>query len=154
MGKIGLPGARLGASIDGNGWLVLQTYMPEYDKLGRGEVLDSCAICRGAYSCERCVLRQNYKDEINGMPLGPGGRLRRLKSISDFLTKSGQPPLDFKEPERYKRPTFKQRWGRLFGGGRGSGGGEEEENDDGDKQSAKALKNVSALQKDFAGAKI
>lgn len=127
--------------------------MPEYDKLGRGEVLESCAICRGGYSCERCTVRHNYKDELNGMPLGPGGRLRRLKSISDFLTKSGQPPLDFKEPERYKRPTFTQRWGKLFGGPKNVGEEEVDENK-ASKQTSKALKNIGALRKDFSSAKL
>lgn len=83
-----------------------QTYMPEYDKLGRGEDITGCSICHTANKCERCIIYQQYKDEVGGMPLGPGGRLRRFHSVKDFLLSSGQPPLEYEEPERYKAPTL------------------------------------------------
>lgn len=36
------------------------------------------------------------------MPLGPGGRPRRLNSIGEFLTVTGQPPLEFEVGKRRK----------------------------------------------------
>lgn len=88
--------------------------MPEWDKLGRGEDITGCSICHTANKCERCVIYQLYKDELGGMPLGPGGRLRRFRSVKDFLLLSGQPPLEYEEPERYKAPTLTETINKVF----------------------------------------
>lgn len=128
-----------------------QTFIPEYDKVGRGEALDTCAICRGGYSCERCMLRMKYKEELTGMPLGPGGRLRRLKSIKDFLTVSGQPPLEFQEPERYKKKTFGDKLKSIFWMSRN--GTEDDEADGRQDPTVKSMfKSFTALKLDFAKA--
>jgi hypothetical protein len=72
----------------------LETYSLEYDKFGRGEVLEkTCIICKGLELCEVCFLKQQYGDEINRMPLGIGGRRRRLKEIEEYLINSVKPDL-------------------------------------------------------------
>lgn len=84
----------------------LETFAPEYDKYGRGEVLqNNCIICQGTDICEICRLYKLYKDEIKQMPPAIGGRRRRLKSIDDYLINVSKPPI-IEAPIRKKiRPS-------------------------------------------------
>jgi alpha-tubulin suppressor-like RCC1 family protein/Ca2+-binding EF-hand superfamily protein len=97
----------------------LETYALEYDKFGRGEVLQkACDICRTGQRCEACNLYAVYADEIAKIPPGIGGRRRRLKSIDDFLVNINKPELELSEVPRHVRPTHaqlrKNRWRDFF----------------------------------------
>ena len=84
-----------------------ESYALEYDKYGRGEVLISsqCVVCRGDDPCELCVLYNLYGKEIDTIPLGIGGRRRRLKSIDEFLIESVKPELIVSVVPKKVRPT-------------------------------------------------
>jgi hypothetical protein len=44
-----------------------------------------CLLCHAGRLCDLCSLKHEFMTELKSMPLGPGGRLRRLNSIRDFL---------------------------------------------------------------------
>jgi hypothetical protein len=98
----------------------LETHALEYDKFGRGEVLEdsTCCICKGDDPCELCVLKKRYGHEMATMPLGIGGRRRRLKSIDHFLVELVKPELEIKVVPKKIRPTKweirKQVWNERF----------------------------------------
>lgn len=73
-----------------------ETYVLEYDKFGRGDILtgDSCEICKGIDKCESCLIYETFRNEILQMPPVIGGRRRRLKSITEYLISSNKPPLE------------------------------------------------------------
>mmetsp|Transcript_28680 Transcript_28680/g.39355 ORF Transcript_28680/g.39355 Transcript_28680/m.39355 type:complete len:724 (+) Transcript_28680:94-2265(+) len=92
----------------------LESFTAEYDKFGRGEVLQeaarkkACCICgRGNLQdlCEACILYNSYSQPIAAMPPAVGGRRRRLRSISDFLLLSNKPDLDPIVVPQVKRPS-------------------------------------------------
>jgi len=97
-----------------------ETYALEYDKYGRGEVLleSKCSICRGSDPCELCELYNQYKDDIAKMPMGIGGRRRRLKSIENFLVEQVKPDLVMKVVPVKIRPTKwemrKEKWAKRM----------------------------------------
>lgn len=97
-----------------------ETYALEYDKFGRGEVLEraACCICKGDDPCEVCVLKTRYGHEIDTIPLGIGGRRRRLNSIDHFLVELVKPELEVKVVPKKIRPTKgevkKQVWYERF----------------------------------------
>jgi len=97
-----------------------ETYALEYDKFGRGEVLmKDCVICKGQVKCEICSLHEEFKADIALMPRGVGGRRRRLRSISAFLSNENKLPLVEKVVPRKERPTKwdvrVQRWKKMLG---------------------------------------
>lgn len=98
----------------------IETYSLEYDKFGRGEVVqkEKCKICRGFTECEICGLMREYGDEIANMPAGIGGKRRRLKSIDHYLINESKPALVLPYVPRISRPTkwevFKDTWKRRF----------------------------------------
>ena len=97
----------------------LETYALEYDKFGRGEVLEkNCMICKGLDVCEICNMKQLYGHEIVTIPLGVGGRRRRLKSIEKYLVELLKPPLPEIIVAKKKRPTKwemrRKRWNDRF----------------------------------------
>eukprot|EP01039_Chlorochromonas_danica_P008552 gene8552-9425_t len=88
-----------------------ETFVLEYDKFGRGEVLEGkCSICRGVDKCEACILYETFHKEIRCMPPVVGGRRRRLKSISDFLINSNKPELQSMILPRAERPEKWKVW--------------------------------------------
>ena len=107
-----------------------ETYALEYDKFGRGEVLleQKCVVCRGSDLCELCVLKSKYQHDLDQIPLGIGGRRRRLKSIDHFLVQQVMPELITKVVPRKVRPTqgeirkekWKERLNRWFGSKKGA----------------------------------
>jgi alpha-tubulin suppressor-like RCC1 family protein/Ca2+-binding EF-hand superfamily protein len=98
----------------------LETYKLEYDKYGRGEEVlqEKCKMCRGFVECETCGLMREYGREIANMPLGIGGKRRRLKSIDNFLINESKPALVLPYVPRLTRPSkwdvFKDNWKRRF----------------------------------------
>jgi hypothetical protein len=58
-------------------------------------------------------MREQFKDELEKMPPGVGGRLRRLKSIETFLLSSSMPDIIEEEVPRKIRKTFAERLGKL-----------------------------------------
>lgn len=84
----------------------LETFSSEYDKYGRGEVLQKeCCVCKFSDKCETCILYDAYGKDIANMPPAIGGRRRRLRSISDFLIKSNKPDLEAIVRPKIVRPT-------------------------------------------------
>ena len=76
-----------------------ETFALEYGKFGRGDTkqnLGNCILCKGGQMCETCNMKFEHREELEKMPLGPGGRLRRLESISSFLLDADKPPLEYK----------------------------------------------------------
>eukprot|EP01036_Dinobryon_divergens_P023212 gene23212-31534_t len=101
----------------------LETYTLEYDKFGRGEILQeaakkkSCCICsRGLNQdrCESCILYNTYETALKAMPPAIGGRRRRLRSMSDFLLQVNKPELEVKEVPKARRPTKWQMRKKYF----------------------------------------
>jgi hypothetical protein len=94
-----------------------ETFTLEYDKFGRGEVLQKeCCICKGLDKCESCILYETFSREIARMPPVIGGRRRRLKSISDFLISQNKPELQPVIVPKSVRPTkFQLRMESWFG---------------------------------------
>mmetsp|Transcript_12218 Transcript_12218/g.18487 ORF Transcript_12218/g.18487 Transcript_12218/m.18487 type:complete len:1399 (+) Transcript_12218:55-4251(+) len=96
-----------------------ETFALEYDKYGRGEAISKCHICRGQTPCEICLLNKMYKEEIENMPAGIGGRRRRLDSIEDYLINANKPELVLPVIHRVQRPSkwedFKAKWFPSFG---------------------------------------
>ncbi|CAN0054158.1 unnamed protein product [Phaeothamnion confervicola] len=72
----------------------LETFVPEWDKWGRGDAFRGCALCTGGRLCELCALRHDFRDDLMKLPLGPGGRLRRLDSVARFLYDTEKPGLE------------------------------------------------------------
>jgi alpha-tubulin suppressor-like RCC1 family protein/Ca2+-binding EF-hand superfamily protein len=91
-----------------------ETYCLEYDKYGRGETIGKCLICRGQTPCEICLLNKMYKEEIEGMPSGIGGRRSTLDAIEDYLINANKPDLVLPVVHRVNRPSkwenFKAKW--------------------------------------------
>ncbi|RYG70388.1 hypothetical protein EON64_00275 [archaeon] len=88
-----------------------ETFALEYDKFGRGEVLEkACVICKGMDKCEACIVYETFKKDILNMPPAVGGRRRRLKSISDFLINSNKPELQQVTLPKMVRPEKFQMW--------------------------------------------
>lgn len=84
----------------------IETYVLEYDKFGRGDVLQKdCAICRGVDKCESCIAYETFEKEIANMPPVVGGRRRRLNSITDYLINDNKPPVEPVIVPRANRPT-------------------------------------------------
>jgi hypothetical protein len=91
-----------------------EAYSLEYDKFGRGETLGKCIMCHGTALCEICILNKMYKEEIENIPSGIGGRRRRLVSMEDELINNNKPELVMIPVRRVERPTrwevFKKKW--------------------------------------------
>ena len=83
----------------------LETYALVYDKYGRGDVVGECTICQPQQTCEICRIRQKYKEEIEKMPVGIGGRRPTLDAIGEYLISSNKPELVPVVPRRKIRPT-------------------------------------------------
>ena len=108
-----------------------ETYALEYDKFGRGEILleQKCVVCRGSDLCELCILKEKYQYDLDQIPLGIGGRRRRLKSIDHFLVEQVKPDLITKVLPRKVRPThgeirrakWKERLTKWFGSSKKKG---------------------------------
>jgi hypothetical protein len=72
----------------------LETYTLEYDKYGRGELLNKkCPICKGQDKCESCIFYETFSNEILNMPPTINVRRRRVNSISQYLIEINKPPL-------------------------------------------------------------
>jgi len=72
----------------------LETYTLEYDKYGRGELLNKkCPICKGQDKCESCIFYETFSNEILNMPPTINIRRRRVNSISQYLIEINKPPL-------------------------------------------------------------
>ena len=83
-----------------------ETFALEYDKYGRGEVIQKdCLVCAAGVRCETCTLFEVYDDEIKLMPPAVGGRRRRLNSIDKYLIEANKPPLEIKVVPKKIRPT-------------------------------------------------
>lgn len=83
-----------------------ETYALEYGKFGRGDAknkMATCLLCKGGQMCETCTMKFEHRDELAKLPLGPGGRLRRLDSISNFLLATEKPPLNYKPKPKKKK---------------------------------------------------
>ena len=95
-----------------------ESYGLEYDKFGRGETLGKCIMCHGTTLCEICILNKMYKEEIENIPSGIGGRRRRLVSMEDELINNNRPELVLNPVRRVERPTrwevFKKKWFPKF----------------------------------------
>jgi alpha-tubulin suppressor-like RCC1 family protein len=98
-----------------------ETYVLEYDKFGRGEVLigNECVMCRGKEKCEICNLYDIYGDEIKKMPPQVGGKRPSLKLMEEFLIETNKPAVvDIMIPKKV-RPTKwqlrKQGMRKFFG---------------------------------------
>lgn len=96
-----------------------ETYVLEYDKYGRGEMLAKmCSICKGQGhdKCESCIFYETFTKEIQRMPPAIGGRRRRVKSITDYLVELNKPELQHVEVIKSSRPSkFQLRMEALFG---------------------------------------
>lgn len=95
-----------------------ETYVLEYDKYGRGEVLttDNCLICKGIEKCESCLVYEIFSREISSMPPSIGGKRQRLNEITDYLINQNKPDLEPINIRRSKRPTkWNLRKDALFG---------------------------------------
>jgi hypothetical protein len=94
-----------------------ETFTLEYDKFGRGEVLEKdCCICKGLDKCESCIFYEAFGSDIRRMPPVIGGRRRRLKSISEYLIEHNKPDLKPINIIRSVRPTkFQMRMQAWFG---------------------------------------
>jgi hypothetical protein len=83
-----------------------ETFALEYDKYGRGEVIQKdCLVCAAGVRCETCTLYEIYDDEIKKMPPAVGGRRRRLNSIDTYLIEANKPALEIKVVPKKVRPT-------------------------------------------------
>jgi len=124
-----------------------ETYALEYGKNGRGDTknkMATCLLCKGGQMCETCTMKWEHREELARLPLGPGGRLRRLESISAFLLDAEKPPLDYTPKPIVEPPTIMQGLGngvkKLFGFGKKNNnnkGEEEGEGEEGDDDSPK-----------------
>ncbi len=47
-----------------------------------------CLLCHGKDACEICMFKGMNVQQLMTLPLGPGGRLRRLDSMRDFIYKA------------------------------------------------------------------
>lgn len=95
-----------------------ETFVLEYDKYGRGEVLTSkdCLICKGVEKCESCLIYEIFAKEIENMPPSIGGKRHRLAEIVEYLLNYNKPSLDPTTIPRSKRPTkWQLRKDALFG---------------------------------------
>lgn len=94
----------------------METFALEYDKYGRGEVLwENCGICSGLDKCECCTVVGMYRDEIDAMAPGVGGRRRRMKSIEDYLLNHSKPSLEFDVLPKKDRPTKWEQRKKAYG---------------------------------------
>lgn len=62
------------------------------------EIPKKCSLCRGAVLCEPCYLLHTWQETLTDVERGPGGRLRRLKSVSEILIEAPKPPLQWDPP--------------------------------------------------------
>ena len=80
------------------------SYFEAYRVWGEGgDQIDPCPLCRGATVCEICYFKEEWKHIFRRCGPGPGGRLRRLNSLSKICIEEPPPPLEFtpaKLPER------------------------------------------------------
>jgi alpha-tubulin suppressor-like RCC1 family protein len=85
----------------------LETYVLEYDKFGRGEVLldKECVMCRGKEKCEICTLYSIYGEEVKKMPPQVGGKRPNLKATEEFLINTNKPEVVDIVVPRKNRPT-------------------------------------------------
>jgi hypothetical protein len=56
-----------------------------YEKWGRGDSLPFCPNCIGHTLCDFCHIKNKWADELESVPAGPFGRLRRLNSADKIL---------------------------------------------------------------------
>jgi alpha-tubulin suppressor-like RCC1 family protein len=95
-----------------------ETFVLEYDKYGRGEVLTSkdCLICKNVEKCEACLVYDIFAKEIANMPPSIGGKRHRLQEITDYLINHNKPELEAITIVRSKRPSkWELRKEALFG---------------------------------------
>ncbi|CAM9777928.1 unnamed protein product, partial [Discosporangium mesarthrocarpum] len=74
----------------------LETYTTSYDHWGRGDSIKGCVLCKAGSLCEICTLKHEFHEELKELPLGVGGRLRRLNSIAQFLYDREKPSLTYR----------------------------------------------------------
>jgi hypothetical protein len=93
-----------------------ETYIREFENYGDVDDVDAspwasfddevpkmCPLCMGAVLCEPCYLLHTFHKDLAEVERGPGGRLRRLKSIADILVEAPKPPLQFDPPPKKDR---------------------------------------------------
>ena len=126
-----------------------ETYALEYGKYGRGdakkeEQLGTCVLCKGGQMCETCSMKFEHRDDLAKLPLGPGGRLRRLDSISAFLVDAEKPPLEYTPKPPKEEPSLvagvSEGLKSLFGFGKKKkkkGGDDEDHHDEADSPTHK-----------------
>jgi hypothetical protein len=110
-----------------------ETYIPEYDKFGRGDDITGCLLCSAGQLCEFCALKHEYLSELKAIPLGPGGRLRRLDSIRDFLFDIKKPKLQLKPRKtRGTKGVLSGLKAAFTSGKRGGASGDQQDDMNGD----------------------
>ena len=80
-----------------------ETFIREFEQFGDCEGFEKCPLCKGGILCEFCFLKHNWDSELREVPKGPGGRLRRLKSLAQILVDAPKPSLE----EFYDKPVEK-----------------------------------------------
>lgn len=80
-----------------------ETFIREFEQFGDCEGFEKCPLCKGGILCEFCFLKHNWDSSLSDVPKGPGGRLRRLKSLSQILVDAPKPSLD----EFWDKPPVK-----------------------------------------------
>ena len=91
------------------------------------DVGGQCPLCKGGILCELCHIKHTWEDELITIPRGPGGRLRRLKSLGDLVMNMPKPPLDYK-PKPKKAYGLQAKLKRATsGGGRRKKGGKKDD---------------------------
>jgi len=95
-----------------------ETFILEYDKFGRGDVLTKeCDICKRLDKCEACVFYDTFQQDIQRMPPAVGARRRRLNSISEYLITQNKPDLlPIVVPKSDRPSKFEKRMAEWFGG--------------------------------------
>ena len=84
-------------------------YISYYDKYGeRDPNPHKCFNCRGGIKCALCVFRHSWPiSKVQGYnPRGPGGRLRRLRSLTKLVVEEPMRPPKLKKKKRKKKGLF------------------------------------------------
>eukprot|EP00949_MAST-11_sp_MAST-11-sp1_P000971 g971.t1 len=90
-------------------------YCSYYDKYGEKDPSPlKCLNCRGGIKCQLCVFRNSWPiKEVQGYnPRGPGGRLRRLRSLTKLVVEEPMRPPKLKKKKKKKKGLFGSILGR------------------------------------------